>query len=121
MSVTELDPNSQTVVPHNDPAGTAIRTSALTKRYGHTLALDALDLSVREGEVYGYLGPNGSGKTTTIRLLLGLRRPSSGHAEVFGHDASDRCSASPAGWSSSRRSRTSGSCPPSRSASPTPP
>jgi ABC-2 type transport system ATP-binding protein len=87
MSVTELDWNPQTIVPHNDPVGTAIRTSALTKRYASTLALDALDLSVREGEVYGYLGPNGSGKTTTIRLLLGLHRPSSGHAEVFGHDA----------------------------------
>ncbi len=87
MPVTELDHNPQTVVPHKDSAATAIRTSALTKRYGSTLALDALDLSVREGDVYGYLGPNGSGKTTTIRLLLGLHRPSSGHAEVFGHDA----------------------------------
>jgi ABC-2 type transport system ATP-binding protein len=87
MPVTELDHNPLTVMPTNDPAGAAIRTNALTKRYGGTLALDALDLSVREGEVYGYLGPNGSGKTTTIRLLLGLHRPSSGHAEVFGHDA----------------------------------
>ena len=65
----------------------AIRTEGLTKRYGSTLALDGLDLSVAEGEVYGYLGPNGSGKTTTIRLLLGLHRPSGGHAEVFGIDA----------------------------------
>ncbi len=65
----------------------AIRTEGLTKRYGSTLALDGLDLSVGEGEVYGYLGPNGSGKTTTIRLLLGLHRPSGGHAEVFGIDA----------------------------------
>ena len=87
MPVTELDHDPQTVMPTNDAAGTAIRTSRLTKRYGSTLALDALDLSVREGEVYGYLGPNGSGKTTTIRLLLGLHRSSSGHAEVFGHDA----------------------------------
>jgi ABC-2 type transport system ATP-binding protein len=65
----------------------AIRTDALTKRYGDTLALDALDLVVEPGEVYGYLGPNGSGKTTTIRLLLGLHRPSSGRAELFGIDA----------------------------------
>lgn len=65
----------------------AIRTEGLTKRYGSTLALDGLDLSVREGEVYGYLGPNGSGKTTTIRLLLGLHRPSGGRAELFGLDA----------------------------------
>jgi ABC-2 type transport system ATP-binding protein len=65
----------------------AIRTEGLAKRYGDTLALDALGLSVRAGEVYGYLGPNGSGKTTTIRLLLGLHRPSGGRAELFGLDA----------------------------------
>ncbi len=65
----------------------AIRAEGLTKRYGETLALDALDLTVAEGEVYGYLGPNGAGKTTTIRLLLGLHRPSAGRAEVFGLDA----------------------------------
>ena len=64
----------------------AIRTEQLSKRYGSTLALDALDLEVREGEVYGYLGPNGAGKTTTIRLLLGLHRASSGRAELFGVD-----------------------------------
>jgi ABC-2 type transport system ATP-binding protein len=65
----------------------AIRTDALTKRYGDTVALDALDLNVREGEVYGYLGPNGAGKTTTIRLLLGLHRPTSGRSQLFGIDA----------------------------------
>jgi ABC-2 type transport system ATP-binding protein len=66
---------------------TAIRTEQLTKRYGATLALDALELVVAPGEVYGYLGPNGSGKTTTIRLLLGLHRATSGRAELFGIDA----------------------------------
>ena len=65
----------------------ALRTEKLTKRYGETLALDALELTVQEGEVYGYLGPNGAGKTTTIRLLLGLHRPTDGHAEVLGEDA----------------------------------
>ena len=65
----------------------AIHTEQLSKRYGETLALDRLDLSVREGEVYGYLGPNGAGKTTTIRLLLGLHRPSAGRAELFGMDS----------------------------------
>ena len=65
----------------------AIRTSSLTKRYGETVALEALDLVVQPGEVYGYLGPNGAGKTTTIRLLLGLLRPSRGRAELFGVDA----------------------------------
>ena len=61
-----------------------IRTTGLTKTYGRTRALVGLDLEVNQGEVFGYLGPNGSGKTTTIRLLLGLARPTSGHAEVLG-------------------------------------
>ena len=65
----------------------AIRAEGLTKRYGSTLALDGLDLAVAEGEIYGYLGPNGSGKTTTIRLLLGLHRPTAGRATLFGLDA----------------------------------
>ncbi len=74
---------------HAPPGGDAppVRARALTKRYGDTLALDALDLEIARGEVYGYLGPNGAGKTTTIRLLLGLHRPSAGRAELFGADA----------------------------------
>jgi ABC-2 type transport system ATP-binding protein len=64
-----------------------IRTEELSKRYGDTLALDGLALTVGGGEVYGYLGPNGSGKTTTIRLLLGLHRPTAGDAKLFGIDA----------------------------------
>jgi len=70
-----------------DPVDAAVHAAGLCKRYGETLALDALDLTVRSGEVYGYLGPNGAGKTTTIRLLLGLHRPSGGRAELFGIDA----------------------------------
>jgi ABC-2 type transport system ATP-binding protein len=61
-----------------------IRTTGLTKTYGRTRALVDLDLEVQAGEVFGYLGPNGSGKTTTIRLLLGLARPTAGQAEVLG-------------------------------------
>ena len=63
-----------------------LRTSGLSKRYGTTTALEALDLTVQRGEVLGYLGPNGAGKTTTIRLLLGLIAPSAGSAEIFGLD-----------------------------------
>jgi ABC-2 type transport system ATP-binding protein len=65
----------------------AIHAAGLTKRYGSTLALDALDLTIPQGEIYGYLGPNGSGKTTTIRLLLGLHRPTAGRAELYELDA----------------------------------
>jgi len=70
-----------------DPATPVIQARGLSKRYGRTLALDDLHLSIAPGEVYGYLGPNGSGKTTTIRLLLGLHRPSAGSAQLFGIDA----------------------------------
>jgi ABC-2 type transport system ATP-binding protein len=87
-----------------DPAGPAVRavlglergwregdgmiaTEGLTKVYGSTRALADLSMEVRKGEVYGLLGPNGSGKTTTIRLLLGLLRPTSGRATVAGFDA----------------------------------
>lgn len=64
-----------------------IATSGLSKRYGRQYALKNLDLQVHRGEVLGYLGPNGSGKTTTIRLLLGLIAPTSGSATVLGMDA----------------------------------
>jgi len=63
-----------------------IRTEGLTKVFGNVRALDGLDLTVRPGEVHGFLGPNGSGKSTTIRVLLGLMKATSGHAELFGGD-----------------------------------
>ena len=69
-----------------------IEVDALRKRYwgfrGGTTALDGLDLSVPEGGVFGFLGPNGSGKTTTIRCLLGLVRPTSGSMQLLGIDPS---------------------------------
>jgi ABC-2 type transport system ATP-binding protein len=65
---------------------TVIQTRGLVKQYGRIHALDGLDLSVTAGEVHGFLGPNGSGKSTTIRILLGLARPTAGSAEVFGQD-----------------------------------
>ncbi|WP_018560245.1 MULTISPECIES: ATP-binding cassette domain-containing protein [unclassified Streptomyces] len=64
----------------------AIRTESLSKRYGRVLALDELDLHVPADQVFGFLGPNGAGKSTTIRLLLGLARPTAGRASIFGTD-----------------------------------
>jgi ABC-type multidrug transport system ATPase subunit len=63
-----------------------ITTRGLTKRFGRVLAVDGVDLHVPEGERYGFLGPNGSGKTTTVRMLLGLVFASSGEIELLGHD-----------------------------------
>ena len=63
-----------------------LQTERLTKRYGSFTALDALTFAVAPGEVVGLLGPNGSGKTTALRLVLGFLRPSEGRATVGGHD-----------------------------------
>ncbi|WP_035282052.1 ABC transporter ATP-binding protein [Actinokineospora spheciospongiae] len=65
---------------------TAISVSGLVKSFGRTRALDGLDLSVRTGEVHGFLGPNGSGKSTTIRVLLGLLRADAGEVTLLGGD-----------------------------------
>lgn len=63
-----------------------IETNGLSKRYGDIVAVDALDLAVRRGEIFGLLGPNGSGKTTTILMLLGLTEPTAGSVRVLGFD-----------------------------------
>ncbi|WP_253468201.1 ABC transporter ATP-binding protein [Paenarthrobacter sp. A20] len=66
------------------PAEPAIETHGLVKRFGHRSAVDGIDLSVPRGSVFGFLGPNGSGKTTTIRVLLGLASANSGSVRVLG-------------------------------------
>jgi ABC-2 type transport system ATP-binding protein len=63
-----------------------IETHGLTKRYGDTLAVDGLDLTLQRAEIFGLLGPNGSGKTTTILMLLGLTEPTAGSVRVLGLD-----------------------------------
>lgn len=68
----------------------AVRTLELTKHYGEEVALSGLTMVVPRGEVFGFLGPNGSGKTTAVKLLLGLTRPTGGEAWVLGRRAGDR-------------------------------
>ena len=76
------------------PAELAISTRALRKTYrnrkGRHVAVQGLDLDVPLGGVHGFLGPNGSGKTTTIRMLLGLIRADSGTMSIFGHEVPKR-------------------------------
>ncbi len=64
----------------------AVETHDLTRRFGEFTAVDHVTLTVESGEVFGFLGPNGSGKTTTIRMLCGLLAPSSGSGRVLGYD-----------------------------------
>ncbi len=63
-----------------------IEARKLVKRYGEIVAVDGVELTVERGDVFGYLGPNGAGKTTSLRMLLGLIRPSAGSARLFGRD-----------------------------------
>ncbi|MGO4191416.1 ABC transporter ATP-binding protein [Arthrobacter sp. YAF17] len=76
------------VGPATEPYGTelSIETAGLSKRFGRQLAVDGVDLAVPKGSVFGFLGPNGSGKTTTIRLMLGLAAASSGSVRLLGQE-----------------------------------
>jgi ABC-2 type transport system ATP-binding protein len=76
----------------------AVRTLALAKHYGEAVALSGLTMVVPRGEVFGFLGPNGSGKTTAVKLLLGLTRPTGGEAWVLGLPAGDRATRSRVGY-----------------------
>jgi ABC-2 type transport system ATP-binding protein len=68
-----------------------IETQALRKEFGTNVAVRGLTLQVKQGEVFGFLGPNGAGKTTSIKMLLGLVKPTSGSAALLGRPLSDRC------------------------------
>jgi ABC-type multidrug transport system ATPase subunit len=60
-----------------------IESASLTKRYGDVLAVDDLSFNIEAGTITGFLGPNGAGKSTTLRMLLGLAKPTRGHATLF--------------------------------------
>lgn len=77
-------PPSQLPLPADGPRMLAVQTWSLTKRFGSQTVVAGVDLAVPSGSVYGFLGPNGSGKTTTIRMLLGLIQPTDGRSEVLG-------------------------------------
>jgi len=79
---------SDTTQPHGIPLdpSAAISVRGLTKTFGDFTAVDELDLDVPRGQIYGFLGPNGSGKTTTIRILTGTSAPKRGRALIFGED-----------------------------------
>ena len=63
-----------------------VATRGLVKRYGEIVAVDHVELTVERGDVFGYLGPNGAGKTTSLRMMLGLIRPTQGSVQLFGRD-----------------------------------
>ncbi|WP_208589667.1 ABC transporter ATP-binding protein [Gracilibacillus suaedae] len=63
-----------------------IQTKNLSKKFGKELAVNGVDIRIAKGEIYGFLGPNGAGKSTTIRMLLGLMKPTSGKVAIFGKD-----------------------------------
>jgi ABC-2 type transport system ATP-binding protein len=77
------------------PSDLAIRAEGLRKEYGRTVAVANLNLAVERGEVFGFLGPNGAGKTTSLKMFLGLVRPTAGDAQILGGPPSD--------WRSRRR------------------
>ncbi|MHB1837752.1 MAG: ATP-binding cassette domain-containing protein, partial [Solirubrobacteraceae bacterium] len=72
------------MTPAGGPAPIEVR--GLVKRYGELTAVAGVDLTVQTGDVYGYLGPNGAGKTTSLRMMLGLIRPTEGTVRLFGRD-----------------------------------
>lgn len=80
---------STAALPARVDTRAAISIEHLSKRFGRTIAVDDLTLTVGPGEVFGFLGPNGAGKSTTIRLILGLIRPTAGTVRVFGAEAGD--------------------------------
>jgi ABC-2 type transport system ATP-binding protein len=75
--------------PDRDRAPPPVEVRGLVKRYGDLTAVAGVDLTVRTGDVYGYLGPNGAGKTTSLRMMLGLIRPTAGTVRLFGRDPMD--------------------------------
>lgn len=67
-----------------------VKTDGLTKKYGEYLSVNNLNMTVKEGSIYGFLGPNGAGKSTTLKMLLGLVHPTKGEIDIFGKRVTDK-------------------------------
>lgn len=93
MKDTELNKSNSYSIYDNSSSNIAIEISNLTKRFENVTALDNLSLAVKYGEIFGLLGPNGSGKTTTINIVSGLSRPTSGQVKVLGYDITENTNA----------------------------
>src|SRR5438128_6818475 len=75
------------VISDVSPSTSAVRVVRLTKKYGDTQAVGGIDLDIRRGEIFGLIGPDGAGKTTTFQILAGVMEATSGVAEIFGRPA----------------------------------
>lgn len=92
MTKTESEMNSQNGGEGTDlkrTENTVVRTFGLTKEYNGIARVKDLDLEIRRGEVYGFLGPNGAGKSTTMKMLLGLAKPTAGRVEILGMELNE--------------------------------
>ena len=85
-SVAAYTPPAPQMPPTAQPQQFAVETQGVTKRYGRQTVVNQLNLAVPSGGVYGFLGPNGAGKSTTMKMLLGLAKPTTGEVRVFGRD-----------------------------------
>jgi ABC-2 type transport system ATP-binding protein len=86
---TELNKSNSYSIYDNISSDIAIEISTLTKHLENVIALDNLSIVVKYGEIFGLLGPNGSGKTTTINIVSGLSKPTSGQVKVLGYDITE--------------------------------
>jgi len=86
FAISEQGANDRCLVPENIQSPYVVETAGLTKRFGERTVVRGVDLRVPRGSAFGYLGPNGAGKTTSLRMMLGLIRPTSGEVRLFGRD-----------------------------------
>ncbi|HYI16362.1 MAG TPA: ATP-binding cassette domain-containing protein, partial [Thermomicrobiales bacterium] len=89
MAATLLDKPAGAPASPTPASDVVLEVRGLTKRFGETVAVDKLDMTIRRGEVLGFLGPNGSGKSTTVSIVLGLVTPTAGTVHIMGQSLAD--------------------------------